>query len=109
MARPRKGRSESLTETLRCRMRPVEYFRVRRAAVRANMSLSEYARHMLLTGSVTVTERPGIDPALFDQLRRIGINLNQAVHRLHATGEIPDDLARTALKVETFLLGMMKD
>ncbi len=109
MARPRKGRSDTLSETLRCRLRPVEYFRVRRAAVRANMSLSEYVRHMLLTGQLTITERPAIDPALFDQLRRIGINLNQAVHRLHATGEIPGDLARAAEKVEAFLLGMMKD
>jgi hypothetical protein len=109
MARPRKGRSDSLTEILRCRMRPVEYFRVRRAAVRANMSLSEYARHMLLSGRLIITERPSVDPALFDQLRRIGINLNQAVHRLNATGEIPDDLASAAAKVETFLLGIMKD
>lgn len=107
MARPRKGRDNQLSETLRCRMRPAEYLRIRRAALKANMSLSDYARQMLLSGQVVLQQAHTLDAETFDQLRRIGINLNQAVHRLHATGEIPKELATAATLVETFILGMM--
>lgn len=108
MARPRKGRDTKLSETLRCRMRQAEFLRVRRAALSANLSLSEYARRMLLTGEVVLHQGRALDPEAFDQLRRIGINLNQAVHRLHSTGEIPPELASAAAIVEAFILGMIE-
>ena len=108
MPRPPKGRDDQLSEMLRCRMRPAEYLRVRQAAQRANMGLSEYARRMLLNGHVTIRQMQALDPEAFDQLRRIGINLNQAVHKLHSTGEIPPELASAAAIVESFILGMME-
>jgi hypothetical protein len=107
MARPRKGRDDQLSEMLRCRMRPAEYLRIRRAAHRADMSLSDYARHMLLSGTAQVAPSKTYDPEVYDQLRRIGINLNQAVHKLHATGRIPPELARASAIVESFILGMI--
>jgi hypothetical protein len=107
MARPPKGRDDQRSETLRCRMRPAEYLRIRRPAQRGELSLSDYARHMLLTGQVTIREMQSLDPESFDQLRRIGINLNQAVHKLHSTGRIPPELARASALVESFLLGII--
>lgn len=107
MARPPKGPDDQRSEIVRCRMRPAEYLRIRQAAQRANLSLSDYARSMLLTGQVTIRQMQSLDPAAFDQLRRIGINLNQAVHKLHATGAIPPDLARVAAAVEEYLLGII--
>jgi hypothetical protein len=107
MARPPKGEDDQRSEILRCRMRPAEYLRILREAERSNLSLSEYARHMLLTGTVSVTPAEGPDPETFDQLRRIGVNLNQAVHKLHATGRIPDELASAAATVESFILRMI--
>ena len=80
MARPPKGPDDQRSEIVRCRMRPAEYLRIRQAAQRANLSLTDYARSMLLTGEVTIRQMRSLDPAAFDQLRRIGINLNQAVH-----------------------------
>jgi hypothetical protein len=107
MARPPKGRDDQLSEMLRCRMRPAEYLKIRREAQRANMSLSDFTRTMLLSGTVTVRQMQTLDPEVFDQLRRIGINLNQAVHKLHATGRIPPELARAAAAVESYILGMI--
>jgi hypothetical protein len=106
MARPRKGRDDQLSEMLRCRLRPAEYLRIRQAAQRANMSVSDYVRRMLLTGNVVIRKTRTLDPEVFDQLRRIGINLNQAVHKLHATGLIPPELARAAALVEAIVLGI---
>jgi hypothetical protein len=91
---------------LRCRLRPAEYLRIRQAAQRANMSVSDYTRRMLLTGTVVIRKTRTLDPEVFDQLRRIGINLNQAVHKLHATGMIPPELARAAAVVEAIVLGI---
>jgi hypothetical protein len=107
MARPSKGRDDQLSEMLRCRLRPAEYLRIRRAAQAANLTLSDYVRRMLLSGHVVVRQTRDLDPGVFDQLRRIGVNLNQAVHKLHATGQIPPELARAAAVVEAFILGMI--
>jgi Mobilization protein NikA len=109
MARPPKGRDDQLSETLRCRMRPAEYLRVRQQAARARVSLSDYARTLLLTGQVTIRQVQSLDADAIDQLRKIGINLNQAVHKLHATGEIPPELASAAAVVEAYILGMIDD
>lgn len=107
MARPPKGEDDQRSEILRCRMRPAEYLKILREAERSNLSLSDYARRMLLSGTVSVTPAKGLDPETFDQLRRIGVNLNQAVHKLHTTGRIPAELASAAALVETFILGMI--
>ena len=107
MARPPKGRDDQLSEMLRCRLRPAEYLRIRQAAQKADMSVSDFARRMLLSGQVTIRQMQSLDPEAFDQLRRIGINLNQAVHKLHATGRIPPELARAAAIVERYILGMI--
>lgn len=107
MARPRKGRDDQLSEMLRCRLRPDEYLRIRQSAQKANMSVSDYTRRMLLSGTVVVKRTRNLDPAVYDQLRRIGINLNQAVHKLNATGLIPPELARTAAVVESVVLGIV--
>jgi hypothetical protein len=106
MARPRKGRDDQLSEMLRCRLRAAEYLRIRKAAQQANMSVSDYTRRMLLSGTVVVKKTRTLDPAVYDQLRRIGINLNQAVHKLHATGMIPAELTRAAAVVEAIVLGI---
>lgn len=107
MARPPKGRDDQLSEMLRCRLRPAEYLTVRQTAERARLSLSDYARRMLLTGQVTIRQVQSLDPEAMDHLRRIGINLNQAVHKLHATGKIPPELASAAAIVEAYLLGII--
>lgn len=109
MARPPKGEDDQLSEILRCRMRRGEYLRVVRNAAQANLSLSEYVRRMLLSGQVTIKQMRRLDPDGFDQLRRVGINLNQAVYKLHATGRIPPELASAAATVERIILGMIDD
>lgn len=106
MARPRKGRDDQLSEMLRCRLRAAEYLRIRQAAHKANMSVSDYTRRMMLSGTVVIRKSRNLDPAVYDQLRRIGINLNQAVHKLHATGLIPPELTRAAAVVESLVLGI---
>lgn len=108
MPRPRKDQTEQRSRTVRAHVRPVEYIRIQQAAIRARMTLSEYGRAKLLGEAVVTAPQPRrLDPELFAQLRRIGVNLNQAVYRLHATGQAPPELASAAAAVERFLMDEM--
>ena len=109
MARPTLEPEERLSETLRVAMRPADKLAVFRAAALAGMSPSAYARKMLLTGKVVRVQTSKPDPETLDQLRRIGVNLNQAVHKFHATGELPPDLGSAAAAVEEFLFRHLDD
>jgi hypothetical protein len=107
MPRPPKGGDEQRSETLRCRVRPADYLKVRRAAEGAGLSVSEYARRLVLTGEVTIRHLHSMDAEAVEQIRKIGVNLNQAVHKLHATGKIPPELASAAEAVERYILGII--
>lgn len=78
MARPRKDRFEQRSQILHCRLLPAEYIRIHRIALAAGKSVSDYVRARLLDARAEIAEsRKTLDPDLFDQLRRIGVNLNQ--------------------------------
>lgn len=110
MARPRKPTHDLRSETVRFTVRPSEYLRIQHGAAAAGESVSDYARDMVLKGRVVVSQAPRkLDHAAFDQLRRIGVNLNQAVHKLHATGRMPPELARAAAAIERILLETIGD
>ena len=109
MARPTLEPEERLSETLRVALRPADKLAIFRAAASAGMSPSAYARTMLLTGKVVRPRTARLEPEAMDQLRRIGVNLNQAVHRFHATGEAPVSLESAAQAVEDFLFRHIDD
>ena len=109
MARPSIEPEERLSEIFRVAMRPADKLAVFRAADLARMSPSEYGRKMLLTGKVVRVQTSKPDPATFDELRRIGVNLNQAVHKFHASGNVPPALARAAAAIEEFLFRHLDD
>ena len=90
MPRPRKGPGYQRSETFRCRFTPTEYQRLVKAAGQAGLTLSEFVRAVLVNRRVKVTQDVRkFDGELYDHLRRIGVNLNQAVHQFHATGDAP--------------------
>jgi hypothetical protein len=108
MARPRKDRHQRRTETLRCRLRSSELFRLQKAARSAGLSLSDFVRAILVQGRLKVTQEVRtFDADLYDELRRIGVNLNQAVHKFHATGHPPAQLERAAAMVEKAVMDLI--
>ncbi len=109
MARPKKPPEELHSHIVRFTVRPAEYDLITKAATAARMTVSEYGRAMCLTGKVTVKKTRGLDPETFNQLRKIGVNLNQAVHKLHATGKAPPSLESAAQTVEDFILSRLDD
>lgn len=109
MGRPRKPAHELRSETVRFTVRPSEYVRIQQRAAAAGESLSDYTRSMVLNGRVVINQTNALDHAAFDQIRRIGVNLNQAVAKFHATGRVPPDLLSAAATVERILLKLIDD
>lgn len=104
MARPKKQPAERRTISLSCRVTATERLGIETAAAHAGLSASEYMRRQALTGRVVVRERRVIDHATFDQLRRIGVNLNQLTRIAHQAGEVPAEVSRAAAIVERFVV-----
>ena len=94
MARPRKKTADKRTERLpHLRCTKGELAQIKTKADQAGLSLSDYLRKMASDGEVVVRQG-GADFQLVDQLRRIGVNVNQMARRLNQTGKMPADLGR---------------
>lgn len=103
MARPKKKASDKLTSRLpHIRCTGGDLTTIQEKAKRASMSVSDYVRHMALTGNVKV-EEPIIDFETLTQIKRIGVNLNQLTKVANSTGELPEELRHVYWKVETVL------
>ncbi|MEZ4938757.1 MAG: plasmid mobilization relaxosome protein MobC [Crocinitomicaceae bacterium] len=92
MARPKKEHTEKLTKHLPAvRCSESEYASIQARAAQASMTVSEFVRQMALNGKVVIKESQA-DFELMDQLRRIGVNLNQLTRKAHVRGEFPEGL-----------------
>jgi hypothetical protein len=103
MARPRKAAQELRSQMLRFTVTPDEYIRIHKQAAESQLTPAEYCRRRALEQDIVIRKTQGIDDALFLELRRIGVNLNQAVKQFNATGSAPPELLSTARAVEIFL------
>lgn len=104
MGRPKKQPADRRTISLSCRLTEAERLVIEQAATRAGMSASDYVRKQLLSGKVIVRETRRLDHAAFDQLRRIGVNLNQLTRIANRTGKIPYEIAKLSAAIERLIV-----
>lgn len=104
MARPRKPTNELRTGTLAFRLTARERLEIEQAARSAGLSASEYARRQVLAGRVIVQTTHSLDRDTFDQLRRIGVNLNQIARIANQTDRIPASLPHVCATLEELLM-----
>jgi len=103
MARPRKSTADLHAHTLRFTVPTAEYIRIQKAAARAGVSVSQYLRERERSGQTIVRETRALSPEVFAELRRIGVNLNQAVRFLHTFRDVPPELLSAAAAIEAIL------
>jgi hypothetical protein len=72
-------------------------------ARKADLRVSEYVRRAAVNGHIVVTQQSGFSFAVADQLRRIGVNINQQTRVANARGELPAELARLWARLEDML------
>lgn len=104
MARPKKQPAERRTVSLSCRLTQAERLKIEQEAIRAGMSASDYIRKLLLSGKLIIRENRKLDYRTYDQLRRIGVNLNQLTRLANRTGKIPYELERVSAAVEALIV-----
>lgn len=104
MARPKKDAGS--------KARPVMGFRPKDAAEEtailerieeSGLSRSEFLRQMALSGHIKVTKTVSKDFVPFEvvkELNDIGVNLNQAMKKLHVTGSMPAELPALLAEIE---------
>ena len=87
MDKPAEHRTHVLAP-IRCTKTEQEAIRVR--ATEANLTQSAYLRHVALTSTVIKQPSP-YTHEFIEQLRRIGVNLNQMTRELHTRGiQVPE-------------------
>lgn len=82
--------SESRARLIRVRVSEEEHRTITARTERAHcFSLSEYVRRIALHGKIEVRQSRELDGEALDQLRRLGVNLNQMTRQFHETGQRP--------------------
>lgn len=109
MARPRKSTDERLTERIEFTVCRSDFLRASENAEKAGMTRTAYARLQFLTGRVVVKQTRQLDHASYDQLRRIGVNLNQLTRLANRDEELPPELPELCALIERFLLENVDD
>jgi hypothetical protein len=95
MARPRKNDNEKRVDHLHIRLTKDETKRINAFVKTSGLDTAHWVRQRLLTGKFPLPKIPQIDADTYKELRKIGVNVNQAVHKLNQTGDQSDYLIRS--------------
>lgn len=111
MARPKKSHEERLTEHVSFRVSSSDLVAAYEEAAQARMTLTDYARMRFLKGRVVLKKTRQLDHATFDQLRRIGVNLNQLAHRANREKRMPSfpALSSACASIEKIIMEILDD
>jgi hypothetical protein len=102
MARPRKTDSERRIAQLNLHLTADEEKKILECAASSGMFPPEWVRQKIFSGRFPLVKRSPIETAVYQELRKIGVNLNQGTHKLNA-GEFP----RNYLSLQMELLSML--
>ncbi len=109
MARPKKSKEERLTELLVIRLSTSDYAKLAHVSEDAGITLSDYARQQILNGRVIIKQTRKLDHEAYDQLRRLGILLNQLTKTSNYTGKISPEIVQLSKRIEHFLINNIDD
>ena len=70
-------------------MSPIERAQIEAKADQADMVMSEYLRGVALKPKLQVTATRPLDWASQNEIRRVGVNMNQIAKRLNEGGSVP--------------------
>ncbi len=103
MARPKKTKEDRLTKHFQIRLTSSDYAKLADASGGADMTITDYARQQILNGQVVIHQTRKLDHATLDQLRRIGILLNQLTKTANATGKISPEIVRLSERIDRLI------
>lgn len=89
MARPKIDPAQKRTESVRVSLSPVEFAALNAKADAGETNVTAFVRAAALGKPVTVQKSTTPDFATRDELRRIGVNLNQIAKAMNAGKAVP--------------------
>ena len=109
MARPKKSKEERLTKRLEIRLSASDYANLAHASEDSGMTVTDYARQQILNGRVVIKQTRKLDHDVYDQLRRLGTNLNQLTKTSNYKGRISPEILQLCSRIEHFLTQNIDD
>lgn len=95
IARPQLSLAHKRSEILQIRVSPIERAKIEAKADQASMVMSEYLRGVALKPKLKITQRRDVDFETRQELRSIGVNMNQIAKALNAKQEaLPSSLVK---------------
>lgn len=91
MSRPRIDENQKRVVQVNIRLTAEENKKVADYATSAGLSPANWIRYKIFIGKNPPAKLSSLDTALYQELKKIGVNLNQIAHKLNA-GEFPNDL-----------------
>lgn len=102
MARPRKQPASRRTAWISYRVTPEEKAAIQAQAAQAGFSIGDFSRQAAKKTRIVIQQSTA-DFESIDQLRRVGVNLNQIARAANAGGALPPYLERLCARIETLL------
>jgi uncharacterized protein (DUF1778 family) len=110
MGRPSKAPQDRIAHQLTLGFKPADWAVVNANAAKAETSLTDFIRGSALGQKFTVIQSNNPDAETVDQLRRIGVNLNQIAKAMNAQKPVPQSVVDSACRdVKTVLAQWMFD
>lgn len=107
MARPRINDTDKRIVQVNIRLTQDENARIIQYASASGMSVANWMRRKVFTGKFPPVKQSPLDAAVYRELRKIGVNLNQVTHKINA-GEFPNDYLARQLELQIILNRILK-
>jgi hypothetical protein len=107
MGRPHVKVEEKRVVQVNIRLTTGEFKKVSEYATMSGLSAANWIRKKIFTGKFPTMKESPIDTATYQELKRIGVNLNQATHKLNQ-GEMPKDYLFFVFQVRGLLERTLK-
>ena len=107
MSRPKINEQDKRVVQVNIRLTTVESNKVSGYATASGISPASWIRQKVFTGKNPPVRMSPLDASIYQELKRIGVNLNQATHKLNQ-GDFPQDLRVLQLQLIALLNKILK-
>jgi hypothetical protein len=102
MSRPKIDEKDKRVVQVNIRLTEDESSTINEQAEASGLSPANWIRHKVFTGKFPPHKMSPLEAALYQELKKIGVNINQMTHKLHL-GEQPHDYRTTQREIVELL------
>lgn len=107
MSRPKINEQDKRIVQVNIRLTAEENVKVIEYATASGISPANWIRKKVFTGKIPPARLSPLDSSVYQELKKIGVNLNQATHKLNQ-GDFPKDLRMIQLELIMLLNRILK-